>query len=155
MSWPLSFLTAKRLPAQSGKYTASPSTVGVAETSPPVVNTHFVLRPLTLFGPIECSAGWLQVFARFCPAIGHWPDWDSGDWPCALKPAANETKKRILTSAVFAGQKPLIFLTIFIVLLNFVQLRTSLLRASPVAGMEKLRLLLEFETTFWVGFFGE
>src|ERR1700747_3213405 len=103
MRWPLSFLTAKRLPAQPGKYTASPSTVGVAETSPPVVNTHFGLRPLTLSGPIKCSAGWLQVFPRFCPAIRHWPDWDSGDWPCALSPAPNETNKRILIIAVFVG----------------------------------------------------
>src|SRR5882757_6988017 len=103
MSSPLFFFTANRFPPQSGKYTASPSTVGVAETSPPVVNTHFGRRPLTLFGAIKCSAGWLQVFPRSCPASRHWPDWDSGDWPCALSPAANETNKRILVSVVFAG----------------------------------------------------
>src|SRR6266403_4193148 len=91
MSWPLSFLTAKRLPAQSGKYTASPSTVGVAETSPPVVNTHFGIRSLTLAGLMECSAGWLQVLLRFCPAIRHWPDRNSCEWFCAGTAEADRT----------------------------------------------------------------
>src|SRR5882724_9861595 len=90
MSWPLSFFTAKRLPPQSGKYTASPSTVGVAETSPPVVNTHFGLRPLTLAGLIECSAGWLHVLSRFCPAIRHWPDRELDARLCTLSVTANK-----------------------------------------------------------------
>src|SRR6267378_3435764 len=100
MRRPLSFMTGKRFPAQSGKYTASPSTVGVAETSPPVVNTHVGFSSLTLAGLIECSAGWLQVLFRFCPAIRHWPDLDAGDWLCALSPATN---KRILIEAAFAS----------------------------------------------------
>jgi len=54
----------EQIPPQSGKYTASPSKVGVAETSPPVVNTHFGVRPLTLAGLIVCSAGWLQVLFK-------------------------------------------------------------------------------------------
>src|SRR5882757_4543245 len=77
MRRPLSFSTAKRLPSQSGKYTASRSTVGVAETSLPVVNTHFGLRPLTLSGLIECSAAWFQVLFKFCPAIRHWRNEES------------------------------------------------------------------------------
>src|SRR6266481_9963685 len=96
MSSPLFFFTANRFPPQSGKYTASPSTVGVAETSPPVVNTHFGFRPLTFLGLIECSAGWLHVLLRFCPAIGHWPTRDRSDSLCALSP---ETDKRKLTNA--------------------------------------------------------
>src|SRR6266853_5133213 len=107
MRWPLSFFTAKRLPPQSGKYTASPSTVGVAETSPPVVNTHFGFRPLTLVGLIECSAGWLQVLLRFWPAVRHWPDRASGDWLCAF---SAETSKRTLVNAVM-GNDTLRFFT--------------------------------------------
>src|ERR1700686_4766526 len=97
MRWPLSFLTAKRLPAQSGKKTASPATVGVAETSPPVVNTHFGVRFLTLAGLMECSAVGFQVLFRFCPAIRHWPDRDSFDGFCAQ---SAETTKRTLINAV-------------------------------------------------------
>src|SRR6266481_2474381 len=91
MRRPLSFSTAKRLPAQSGKYTASPSTIGVAETSPPVVNTHFGFSSLTLAGLMECSAGWLQVLLRFCPATRHWPDRDSSERFCALSAEVNNT----------------------------------------------------------------
>src|SRR6266481_5992340 len=116
MRRPLSFSTAKRLPAQSGKYTASPSTVGVAETSPPVVNTHFGFSSLTLAGLMECSAGWLQVLFRFCPAIRHWPDRDRPDWLCALSPATN---KRILTKAAFASNTSRFFMRISVVLLEF------------------------------------
>src|SRR5712672_232691 len=100
MRRPLSFSTAKRLPSQSGKYTASPSTVGVAETSPPVVNTHFGLRPLTLTGLIECSAGWLQVLFRFWPAIRHRLDRDSDERLCALRP---ETKNSTPINAVMGS----------------------------------------------------
>src|SRR6266481_8214989 len=113
---PLSFFTANRFPPQSGKYTASPSKVGVAETSPPVVNTHFGVRPLTLAGLIVCSAGWLQVLFRFCPAIRHWPDLDSGDWLCAVSPAINE---RILIKAAFANNTSRFFMRISVVLLEF------------------------------------
>src|ERR1700719_1044691 len=100
MSWPLSLLTAKRLPPQSGKKNASPSTVGGAETSPPVLNTHFGLSPFTLAGLIECSAGWLQLLLRFCPAIRHWPDEDSLDWPCPLNA---DTNKRTVINAAFGN----------------------------------------------------
>src|SRR6266403_3013685 len=115
MSWPLSFLTAKRLPPQSGKYTASPSTVGVAETSPPVVNTHFGLRLLTLAALIACSAGWLRVLLRFCPAIRHWPDRDSSDWPGAL---SAETNKRKAINAAFGNGTLRFFMGIRILLLE-------------------------------------
>src|SRR6266478_184533 len=100
MRWPLFLSTAKRFPPQSGKYTASPSTVGVAETSPPVVNTHLGDRFLTLAGPIECSAGWFQVLLRFWPAIRHWPDRDRSDWTCAL---TAETNKRTVINAVLGN----------------------------------------------------
>jgi hypothetical protein len=46
---------------------------------------------LTLAGLMECSAGWLQLLLRFCPAIRHWPDRDSSDWLCALRAMANES----------------------------------------------------------------
>src|SRR5258708_1593383 len=115
MSSPLFFFTANRFPPQSGKYTASPSTVGVAETSPPVVNTHFGVRPMTLAGLIVCSAGWLQVLFRFCPAIRHWPVLDSGDCPCAVSPATNE---RILTKGAVASNTSRFFMRISVVLLE-------------------------------------
>src|SRR5882762_434422 len=115
MSRPLSFSTAKRLPPQSGKYTASPSTVGVADTSPPVVNTHFGLRPLTLAGLMECSVGWLQLLLRFCPAIRHWPDRDSSDWPC---PLSAETNKRTVINAAFGNDRLRFFMGIRILLLE-------------------------------------
>src|ERR1700757_475822 len=104
MRRPLCLLTAKRLPAQSGKYTASPATVGVAETSPPVVNTHFGFRPLTFLGLIECSAGWLQVLLRFCPAIRHWPVRDPSDGFCAFSVEAN-SNKRTLMNATFGNER--------------------------------------------------
>src|SRR5882724_2644870 len=100
MSSPLFFFTANRFPPQSGKYTASPSTVGVAETSPPVVNTHFGVRPLTLAGVMECSAGWLQVLFRFWPAIRHWPDRDKSDRLCAL---SADTNKRTLRNTALGN----------------------------------------------------
>src|SRR6267143_2295498 len=108
MRWPLSFFTAKRLPPQSGKSTASPSTVGVAETSPPVVNTHFGLRPLTLAGLMESSAGWLQVLLRFCPAIRHWPDRPACERVCALNAEANKRTavNAIVSNDQFCRQKP-------------------------------------------------
>src|SRR5690242_6284014 len=45
-----------RFPPQSGTYTALPSTVGVAETSPPVVKIHFTANWFTLLGERMCSA---------------------------------------------------------------------------------------------------
>ena len=54
-SAPVSLSTAYRLPAQSGKYTVSASTAGVAETSPPVVNTHLVVSVLTFDTLNVCS----------------------------------------------------------------------------------------------------
>src|SRR5580693_6311742 len=93
----------------------SPSTVGVAETSPPVVNTHLGVRPLTLAGLMECSAGWLQLLLRFCPAIRHWPDLDSSDWPCAL---SAETKKTTVINAAFGNDTLQFFMGIRILLLE-------------------------------------
>src|SRR5580693_5447387 len=93
----------------------SPSTVGVAETSPPVVNTHFGVRPLTLAGLMECSTGWLQLLLRFCPATRHWPDRDSSDWPCAL---SAETNKRTVINAAFDNNTLRSFLDIRILLLE-------------------------------------
>src|SRR5579884_1463832 len=50
---------------------SSPATVGVAETSAPVVNTHFALSEATLLTPIVVSFGWLRLLFRFCPISGH------------------------------------------------------------------------------------
>src|ERR1700675_1497106 len=110
ISSPLFFFTADRFPPQSGKYTASPSTVGVAETSPPAVNTHFGVRPLTLAGLMECSAGWLQLLFRFCPAIRHWPGGAASDWPRALSP---ETNKSAAITAALLNDASHFFLHIF------------------------------------------
>src|SRR6266404_691027 len=108
MRRPLSFSTAKRLPSQSGKYTASPSTVGVAETSLPVVNIHLGLRPLTLARLIECSAGWFHVLLKFCPAIRHCEDWPSGERLCA--PRAEAERRTVANTIVgndqFLRRKP-------------------------------------------------
>src|SRR5438477_9063522 len=90
--WPSLFFTAKRFPSQSGKYTASAATVGVAETSPPVVNTHFGDSRFTFAGFIKCSAGWLQVLLRFWPATRHWSDWDSCDECCAFSDTPNRSR---------------------------------------------------------------
>ena len=68
----------------------SPATVRGAETSPPVVNTRFGLRSLTLAGLILCSAGWRQVLLRFCRAIRHWLAGDSGEPLCAHSPRTNK-----------------------------------------------------------------
>src|ERR1035438_4680255 len=46
-------------------------TVGVAETSPPVLKIHFGARELTLEGPILVSDGWFREFDRSFPAAGH------------------------------------------------------------------------------------
>ena len=68
----------------------SPATVGEAGTSPPVVNTHFGLRSLTLAGLILCSAGWLQVLLRVCRAIRDGLAGDSGEPLCARSPRTNK-----------------------------------------------------------------
>src|SRR6266446_743796 len=115
MSSPLFFFTANRFPPQSGKYTASPATVGVAETSPPVVNTHFGVRLLTLAGLIECSPVGFQVLFRFCPAIRHWPDRESLDGFCALSAGTN---KRTLINAVTVNDTLRFFIDICIILLE-------------------------------------
>ena len=49
----------KRLPAQSGTYTVVESTVGVAETSPPVVKVHFGSSLDAFFVVRVCSKGLL------------------------------------------------------------------------------------------------
>src|ERR1700719_2705331 len=129
ISRPVSFLTAQRLPPQSGKKTASPSTVGVAETSPPVVNTHFGARPLTLAGLTECSAGWFQLLLRFCPAIRHWPDRDSSDLLCA--PSATANKSTI--SAAFGNDASRFFLGICIVLPKLILVSVKVARTPSTA----------------------
>src|SRR6266436_2249244 len=58
-------------PPQSGKYTFSRSTAGVAETSPPVWKTHFTARRETFSGEMVCSAALTRVLSRFWPAEGH------------------------------------------------------------------------------------
>src|SRR3954468_13905446 len=68
-SFPVSARTANRLPAQSGKYTALPATVGVADTSLPVVNTHFATSRPTSCVPICRSDRWLRELFRSRPAI--------------------------------------------------------------------------------------
>jgi hypothetical protein len=85
INWPVCALTEYKLPAESGKRTASPKTVGVAETSPPLVKTHFTASECTFRGPINRSAGRLRELAASWPAMGHW-SWirSSGD------PEANE-----------------------------------------------------------------
>src|ERR1700693_2100809 len=133
MRRPLSFLTAKRSPPQSGKKTASPSTVGVAETSPPVVNTHCSLSLSTLAGLMECSAGWLRVLPRFCPSILHWPDRDSLDWPCALSAQANEIT---LNNAAFGNNTLRFFMGIRILLLEL-GFAITLARVFPWQALEQ------------------
>src|SRR5450759_4742275 len=65
---PSFFLTANRFPAQSGKYTASPNTVGVADTSPPVVKAHLTPSAEPFIGPILCSSGQNLSNTRSQPA---------------------------------------------------------------------------------------
>src|SRR6266436_2792839 len=160
MSSPLFFFTANRFPPQSGKYTASPSTVGVAETSPSVVNIHFSFSSLTLAGLMECSVGWLQLLFRFCPAIRHWPSLDSGDWLCALSPATN---KRILTKTAFASNTSRFFMRISVVLLEFGAITLTRICCTAhayrvhlkVAGIEEWQLLLDFERICRLAFYEE
>src|SRR4051794_20376378 len=92
---PVFLFTAYMFPAQSGKYTILPATVGVALTLPAVVKTHFTASRLTLDALILVSLGWLRVSARFWPATGHWmlrvPDVCAPSWMnagIATKPAA-------------------------------------------------------------------
>jgi hypothetical protein len=79
------------------------------------VNTHFGFSSWTLAGLIACSAGWLQVLFRFCPAIRHWSDRDSRDWLWALGPA---TKKGVLIKATFASNTLRFFMGMFMVFLE-------------------------------------
>src|ERR1700730_8926645 len=95
----------------------SATTVGVAETSPFAVNTHFGLRPLRFAGLMECSAGWLPVLLRFCPAIRHWPDRDSDERRCALTATPN---KRVLINAAVASNALRFFIGICVVPLDSV-----------------------------------
>src|SRR5215471_15813897 len=57
------------MPPKSPKYTAPSTTAGVAETSPVVAATHLVASRATFSGPIECSDGWLRLFAESLPII--------------------------------------------------------------------------------------
>src|SRR6266852_9159699 len=104
---------------------------------------------------MECSAGWLQVLFRFCPAIRHWPGLDSGDWLRALSPATN---KRILTKAAFASNTSRFFMRISVVLLEFGAItHTSTAHIYRVhlkaARIEELQLLLDFGTTCRLAFY--
>src|SRR6185369_12605545 len=68
---PVSRSSAVSFPPQSGKYTFSRSTAGVAETSPAVWKTHFTARCETFSGEMVCSAALARVLSRFWPAEGH------------------------------------------------------------------------------------
>src|SRR5918992_1546067 len=72
-SRPSSALTAYRCPDQSGKYTMPLTTAARADTSPPVVNVHFVLRLFTLsaVSSLFSAPETLAVLLRFWPNIGH------------------------------------------------------------------------------------
>src|ERR1044072_7328777 len=70
---PVTLSTAERLPALSGKYTVSPSTAGVADTSPPVENSHFFCSPATLLTLIDFSPACHRVLRRSPPAEFHSP----------------------------------------------------------------------------------
>jgi hypothetical protein len=65
---------------------------------------------------MECSAGWFQVLLKFCPAIRHWSDRDSGERLCALKATTN---KMTLINAAFGSDTSRFFISIWIVLLKF------------------------------------
>src|ERR671914_1502751 len=72
-SRPSSALTAYRCPDQSGKYTMPLTTAARADTSPPVVNVHFVWRLFTLsdVSSLFSAPETLAVLLRFWPNIGH------------------------------------------------------------------------------------
>jgi hypothetical protein len=67
---PVARSTANRLPAESGKNSRLPSTVGVADTSPPVVNRQCSASVCAFPAPIDVSAAWKRLFCRFCPPVG-------------------------------------------------------------------------------------
>src|SRR6266704_5023453 len=71
MALPVAASSLKRFPPQSGTYSAPPATAGVADTSPPVVKTHFALSPATFPALRVPSAAWFRVLERFWPAIVH------------------------------------------------------------------------------------
>jgi len=71
---------------------------------------------LTLAGLMVCSAGWLQLLFRFCPAIRHWPGGAASDWPRAL---SAETNKSAAINAGFLNDASHFFLDIFFLLLVF------------------------------------
>src|SRR5258708_23433103 len=66
---------AKIFPAQSGTKIVVGPTVGVAETSTPVVKNHLGPREPTFAAPRYDSAGWLRQFVAPCPATGHSTIW--------------------------------------------------------------------------------
>src|SRR5262245_8086734 len=89
--WPVARSTAKRLPAQSGKYTRSASRAGVADTSPPVVNSHFLVRVATFVTEILRSDSWARVFCRSPPAESHLVDGAAAATVTTSKPATAAT----------------------------------------------------------------
>ncbi len=90
--------TAYRLPAQSGTYTVSASTAGVAETSLAVVNSHFTWSPPTLATLSVCSVSWKRVFCRLPPAEVH-------SLPPAAKPAPGTSSVSARTDAAMTHRR--------------------------------------------------
>src|SRR5258707_11708387 len=76
----------------------------------------FCVSRLTLEGLIVCSAGWLQLLLRFCPAIRHSPGGASSDWPRA--PSA-ENRKTPSINAAFDNDALRFLARICILLLAF------------------------------------
>src|SRR5678816_1040337 len=70
-SAPVALLTAETYPPQSGKYTVSLSTAGVAETSPSVVTAHLTASLFTFAALKVCSDGCERVFCRSPPEVFH------------------------------------------------------------------------------------
>src|SRR4051812_2797615 len=92
--WPVTLSTAYRLPKRSGKYTVSPSTAGVADTSPPVVNSHFFWSVATLLGLNVVSPGCDRVFCRSPPAEFHWLELAAAlDTPASRAPVTTSAAK--------------------------------------------------------------
>src|SRR6266511_1575853 len=89
---PVSRSSAYSPPPQSGKYTFSRSTAGVAETSPAVWKSHFTARRETFSGEMVCSAALTRVLSRFWPAEGHSARFFS--WSaCAPEPSMSAAHK--------------------------------------------------------------
>ena len=71
----------------------SPSTAGVADTSPAVANTHFSVNPPTESTLILCSDGCDRVFCRSPPAEVHWLPSPADATPADNRSPATPTSK--------------------------------------------------------------